>query len=893
MPKNATITSIVNTGAASVAYRILTVDLSWPSGKPPFASGAVSVPAIGTPPAYAQGTFDPAVWTDVTALVSEYRYNQDSGSSCDQLSLSVPAAWNCAVLAQVFREMRVILVQEQYFCVDPENPEEQISTGWLNRCWTLSDGYQESWQGGDHHYVVNAKDALKLANLEVLGSATGSAVYQADVVTVGTYSEHQQLTLVTEATDAWEYALALTPGSPSTTAIQPNWADAPAPQFWCHNARDFNGDPYGDPVPLAVGGAAVQAVFGEGIVRVGIGWARTAPGKGNDFSQGLGLHADEEADIRGVVSRFAHPATTDRTGRAVASDLATGLATVSVTGNVIRVDEELTGKPAGLTLLLRDGTGRRYRTITLEVGTGYTDITVAGTPPTIANGTACVYGDANLVTDFVTRLLTDCGYQMTSSGAALYLNPPSTPVIRGAATDIILPPMVYHDTDGTTALAAIDDLRRNGYVPPNWILRADANGQIFAGSISQLADGNAGIVPLAALSSIDYDRSDIGIATRVVARGIARQVDDLADVGKHPTVTIEDWTGDNALPSPAYTLTAAAVRSGASGQSYNFSLANLLTRNLPYPKNWSGKSLRPWGWFLSYEGADNHIAMEAAVALRAQWRGAVLAEITLAAESLVEGIEIHSPNAWRTDKQDWGGGFHNSSVYYVNDGVKELKAHADPQILTIEYYDAALASWYPLAANITCKVDAVGSEAVQRLQAEQFVPRQAVTTSRLRLVCNEPFFAEHRGTRSKIDYNATIGVWLTQVKIWSGAEIRGVAELGNAGNYNSELVADPWPAIAERMRSRSYILPEAVPWVGTQDDADWLAIEWLKEKTRDLAPRKVSVVRPDVRLWDTVSFDTPAGAEITGLVITCDHNQQGITSLTVVDYERPYFEELT
>jgi hypothetical protein len=775
------------------------------------------------------------------------------------------------------------LIQEKYS--DGTN-----TTGWINKFWGISDGYSESWNGNQHGYVVNAKNALKMANLEYLGTKTGSIVYQPDTIKVGTNATHYDMDLVNTATDAFEFGVCVTQGD-EDTAVHPNWADKPAPQFFCHNARDKDGTVSTEPIPLAIGGSAVNAVFGEGLIRVGITWARTSSDSNDvtDYSQGLGLTALEIPDIRCVLYRYAHPevleAVTFRTPLTVVTDIVEGLHVESSSAGQVVLNTAVSTH--GLTLLLNDGTGKRYHTTT--TGTSSATLTLSNTSVIVPVNTPVTYGDANKLTTIIQRMLLDCGYQQGDSEAALYINTPSVPMIAGAADDLILPPLVYKDTDKVYPIDALESMRQSGYIPPNYYIRADNDGQIIASSVAQLPALDSGIIEISAIPSnpgIEYDRNDLNIKTRVVARGIVRQVTDYTQVAG---VTIADVSEANGgLPAtPAFTLEGQALRSGGDHieGNYEYVLTDLFQRY--QAPSTDGMDLRPWGWYYANSNPANGIAN--VVSLVNQWKNIYLAEITLAESIEINSIEMWFPNPWLSDPVDWGLGYHTTDIYHYGPRmsyVLDKRAHYDPQTISIEYYDSDQESWMPLINNLVCPISMDSNEYVKRVESADFSTRESVISDKLRIFCVDPFFAEHGQT-----YHAIIGVFMSQFKVWGSTEIRGVAELGNAANYNSELSAEPWPTIKKRVRTRTHILEEAVPWITDSTKANWLALEWLKQMVQDMAPRKLSIIRPDVQLWDTVTVSTPGGDAIDYLVTATDHGANGVTGISAVSYNTPYFDE--
>jgi hypothetical protein len=866
MPKDTTITSIIASGNIRQRWRVLSIELDWPAGDPPYVNGDyITLPAIPTSPdVYDPETFDAYAWTDISHLVSDYHYSCDSTMPIGQLSMTVPLEWR-QDLGAVFREMRVILVQERY-------SDGTHTTTWKNRCWCLSDGFNESWVGGMlHSYVVNAKDVLKLANIENIGARTGSLVLQADLVHIGTFASKASLVLVNTATDAYEYAI--TSDGTAVGAIHPNWSDRPGPQFWVTNARDKDGTLVTEPVSIS--GDGVQAVFGSGILRIGKNYANTtsASGGATNFSVGLGIPAGTAPIVVGVLSRFAHPADPTVTP-ALPADVVDSLTVATSGAGTVTLSAPVTS--VGLTLVMRDGTGRRFQTVpSATPGTPTATLTLTNSTIIIAPGAAVSYGDANRLRDVIVRLLLPCGYQMADAAAPLYLHMPEVPLIAGQARDIILPPQVYLDSEKIKHIGAIARLREEGYIPPNYIVYATDTGQVRARSVTQAALNDAATIPITAIPinpGLQNERSDIAIVTRMVARGIARQVQDAT---QSTGTTIADVAStDGGLPDPAtYTynglaLSGKAVRGTPSGLDYQLTLAPLLDRGRAPSVDIT--SLAPWAWYIRYYKTWS---IDITQAIN-DWSDRALCEITLPDATLIDAIDIHAFNTWTAV---WGWG-----------QTDRRGSHNGGQAIGIDYYDAAQTAWLPL---VTYAYTPAEANATLRITKEQFDSRVAVTAQRFRIICRRAFCGYNRSRDEWYDH-FVMCVWLSQIKFWGSSELRGIAELGSADNYNGELASQAWQDIRTRLRSRTDILPDAVPWVDTQTYADWLALEWLKERCKDLAPRRLAVIRPDVRLWDTVAFTDPLGNEAAYLVLNTDHTSATTaqTGLLATNYDAPYLE---
>ena len=76
----------------------------------------------------------------------------------------------------------------------------------------------------------------------------------------------------------------------------------------------------------------------------------------------------------------------------------------------------------------------------------------------------------------------------------------------------------------------------------------------------------------------------------------------------------------------------------------------------------------------------------------------------------------------------------------------------------------------------------------------------------------------------------------------------GTAIFGETSPFNTS--ADK--ALAARMRTRTYTTPFIDEYATSQTSADAAALVWLKEKYREFRPLKVTAVRPDAWIRQTV-----------------------------------------
>lgn len=860
--------SILATGSMSVSRRVLVVAPTWPTTggdilNPPFPAGdTVTVPVIAEPVAlYDESTYSNAVWTNVTALVSDYEVTNDSSQAIGHVRLRVPAEWASADVAAVFQEMHVLVIQERYSGHDGAG--SALETDWEYRCFALVDGYTEVWDGGAHRYEVVCRDVLALASLDPLGSAAGSAAYQPDAIQEGTLASKVSLTYKGVASGAYEYYLESRGGYQ-----QPNWADRPPPMLWCTNAKSATDD-----VRLTVAGNAVQVVYGEGLLRISTSYAMTDPGTELDYTLGLGITSGQPA-VEGVVYRYAHPTLR---GWDAEPDVVDTLTVAASAAGSIEVTGDYSAYPGKLTLIVLDGTGARYSTtgITYNAGTGRSTIALYESGVTLAAGTLVRYGDANRVRDFARRLLLQSGFQCDDSTEPFYFSEPETQSIAGATRDILLPPLVYDDTDSMPAVEALDDLRRRGSIPPNYISYATREGQVVTKSVAQLADGHSGILEISVpVPPAAIVRGNAETTTRVIARGLPRIVDDyVAD--NVSSITFTAVTGADGLPAPAVSLEKNDYL-----PSYTWLSEDWIQRKT----NPRLRRLRGWAAHVSSDVTTR--------ALAAQWNGAALLDIELPAAVSIAAIELDVSNPWilgftagRFDILEKYGltrdpeYFNDSRDYIFKRPHRKgrLLPMCEPQSIAIFFEDQSSGQWMPLVSYVPSTMT---FPEVLRYERREFDTRAAVTTDKLRVVCIEPCVLQ-TGTYDEDWWYAGLGVFLSRIKLYELDELRGVAALGETAPFNTA----SWMTARNRLRTRTFVLPDVATWANEQADVDALALEWLKEFARDYAVRTLQAVRPDVDLWDTVRVTLPGGSATNYLVTGCVHSSDDKVRLSLQNYE--------
>lgn len=840
--------------------RLLTVAITWPDdGAPandaPFAYGdMVTVPAIPSPvTAYSAGTFSATTWTDVSALVhGSPRCSQSLGQACGEMTFMVAEGWEHGDLGDVFQENRVLLLQERWIGSGQD-------TDWFNVFWGLSDGYNEAWEAV-HGYSVRARDAMKLASLHTLGRAEGVEVYQADLVQHGTAASHVQLTLVNTAEDAYEYGLpARTSGNP-----HPNWAPTPAPQLWCHNIAN--------PVRLGVAGDAVQVVFGDGIVRVMKAWAAASPGSAGEEDYSLGLGVVGAPDIRGIVYRYAH-AEQAGYGGTVETDLIEDAEIVASGAGYVEIAGNYTAWPAKLTLVLLDGSDERYPTTSLAVSGANTRINLANSSVTLATGRHIRYGEANRARDVAVRMLLQCGYQRDDSAEPLYASA-SAPVVGGASLDIVLPPLTYRDDERRSPMDALEDLRSEGWVPPNWIPRANASGQVTVGSVQQLAAAHADIVPVTRLlPTASINRLDRQVYTDVIARGLVRQVTDAA---RATGVTVTDA---NDLPTPSPTPDHTQSVSAAQ-------LTRLVTPGAAYRVDDGTSPHRLFGWQMGSSNVDGRDT----AAWVEQWIGRTLVQVSLASAQTLYAVELDLSNPWAWA---WANGTPvadslvpttEAEFFAIMSGTQRNRnATFEPGAYAVQYYHAASATWRTLISYIKASPSEFPNKV--RIEYEGFDQKAPVETQYLRVLVMEPCVLEWGRQRGTGPYNVLVGAYLSGIRAWTASELRGTAVLGQTSPFNTA----GWLAVRKRLRPRTFVLPEPAPWAQSQTDVDELALLWLYEFARDLAPRQLIAVRPDIAPGDTISATLPGEASATEYLVDAVVRGEGnVVQLVAVDYTAPY-----
>jgi hypothetical protein len=536
--------------------------------------------------------------------------------------------------------------------------------------------------------------------------------------------------------------------------------------------------------------------------------------------------------------------------------------------------------PGGLTLILHEDAseaaaiGARYPTtgaIVYTGGTGRSRFALADAAAVVPVGAVLQYGDCNRARDVVLRWLLESGFQTTDSDAPFYCHAPEMPHVGGVNRDLLLPPLVYADTDRVTVMGAMEDLRQRAHLPPNYLLRADADGHVSCAPVEQLADGDPGILECGVLlPQISIDRTDREVVTRVVARGQARQVQDITQT--YPSGISYAWVTD-ATGLPAASLTTIVDEQSVLsrlGEDWQAALDDPAAHRL------RGRSAKP----TTQAAANTFIA---------QWHGAGLVDITFTAPERIDAIELDLSNSWQrvSQEQNWNILGKADNVRYGDAGKERWyrlpnyrhpnRAQIfEPQEIALHYEDPATGALVPLLSSVLGRYEYPD---VQRFEAGDFDTRQPVTTERLRIVCISPSQIQ-TGSYNDSWWWLGVAVWLTRLRIWRSEEVRGEAALGETAPFDTA----GWIAARNRLGTRTYVLPDVAPWAQNETDAGKLALAWLTEFARDLSQRRFSVVRPDLSVGDTAQVTLPGGSAINYLVPSVQHTHDLRTALGATNY---------
>ena len=273
--------------------------------------------------------------------------------------------------------------------------------------------------------------------------------------------------------------------------------------------------------------------------------------------------------------------------------------------------------------------------------------------------------------------------------------------------------------------------------------------------------------------------------------------------------------------------------------------------------------------------------------IRDLWQDKGLLEIDLGAEERISAIELDMTNPWAGAFAASNVGLVQSRVWGSNkwysipngdDGNRPTIFEA--QALQVQYWDSAQGDWMTLVSRIEGARQFVD---IQRVAADAFETRGEVTARNLRLVCLDPMVVE-MGTHDNDWWYAILAVALTRIRVWSSPEVRGTATLGSVapeGVVGWPFDTPAWRAVYDRLRRRTEVLAEAVPWAQTQGSVNGLATEWLKFRARDLAPLSLRAVRPEARIWDTVSVALPGETPATQYLVTGATHQ--VTQSSVIE----------
>lgn len=867
--------TIIDTGMLGVESRVLTTSIIWDDTFITSEVEGMSVPELIAENIISFSSTDwndpskfdsiTAKWINCTDLVSDYNYNQDSSMPISQLSVSVPEKWDTNIVSRLFREMRVIVIQEKYSSQEYITEGEVTTlvpyeTEWKNICFCISDGYKEPWNTKGHTYVVNAKGVLKLANLDIVGSNTGYLTQNPDVIGIGTAANKFQMTNIYTEDAVFVFAIPATNG-----AIYPNWSAKPSAQFWIYINNTY--------YPIAIANNAVTVSYGEGILRIGKIYCEADIGDNSNYASGLGLAVGVPPVIKCALFRTLLTNETEEAYELHSPPLVlppdivektlTGVnlntREITFSGLVLGIPNGAVATPVNLSIVIKDTTKSYPVRIVSVSGTVVTfGLTVIDSTLTI--GSVIVIGKSNSARDTFSNLFVQAGFRAGSNltQEPFLIYPAELPVMQGNSVDITLPPAVYKDTDDITIVGILSKLVSGGYLPPNWGIREYPCGAIKLTNALQLNIDDPETIPIKTLfPQIEMIHDDLRLATKVIARGIKRLQDDVC-LYQNTTLS-ENWGTDGWLPD--WNNKPAVLADTFPIGEYTTFMPDLTLLKNP-TRAASVLVIEQTPWAIRYKNGEPlwQLGGTAAAAIynKAEpFRNKIFLDISCT-KSQIEKIVLFHPN---------------STALYTT--YKTAMKAEFPQILEFHYKTEE--GDFVKFATVECKLTDIETTVTN-------FDVMPVITDTIRIVCQSPYI---KYNRRAVGDRILCAIFLYNIKIFQGGEIRQEAELGVTAPYNTAR----WVVERKRIRQRTFILPEAAVWAQDNETVASLALLWLEEKLKNYASISISCIRPDVQLFDTISFTLPTGKSASYLVTGISRDNTHVIKITCINYREEYFTD--
>jgi hypothetical protein len=389
-----------------------------------------------------------------------------------------------------------------------------------------------------------------------------------------------------------------------------------------------------------------------------------------------------------------------------------------------------------------------------------------------------------------------------------------------------IPPYIRHLEDEVTYLQALEDII-NSYAPPNYQIYIDRNGYVNAEEIVQKTTAD---LKIDIVSEHSVQNDDFLVYSKVITRG--------------KVVRAENIASHLAGTAISQYLDVPLVR--------GVSLLNVIDNSARTPKG--GVLWKVAGQRRQYGEYADLFCLDLGYASGSQQHE--IGEIEL--------IFPPFPSGERTYTQIFAIFYMDTDAYWAYHGAPPPPPVFPPK---------SSKGWKLLVDDFVCQEGEVS------FKENEFEDKRRVRARWIKVVAPRWLIVESRNSR-------THSIHLQEISIFSFEELRGEAVLGITAPFDTTF----YKQLRISMRDRTWLSPEAIPWLDNQTAVDNLAKKILNERYRIFFPVSVSTVNGDLMVRQTVELVDPRTGMLRKYLVKSASRvgsvsgASGVTA-TLVDYQ--------
>jgi hypothetical protein len=486
----------------------------------------------------------------------------------------------------------------------------------------------------------------------------------------------------------------------------------------------------------------------------------------------------------------------------------------------------------------------------------------------MAVGDALQMGDFNRVEDALRKVAVRAQFQERDSTFPFYFSFDPCPAVLAPS----VPPLRTTIFDGVTRLDLVEQIL--DAAPPNYRLIEKSNGELRA----QLFGFVPGATPthnLKATLDLNEDRSDYGVATRIISRG---------DSGDSINIALNKGAGGTSV-CRAYTLSGYAAPSRYSmGRVVTQSEADAIWRQVFNGNPKSPVVTLSGDWYRNdkydYYGTILYAWNPLTNVKRWTFEDVDLCAIDIGRSTSGSPIAIEAIDVtWFNQFLEGNMLKQTMYVYYMTEddyeAVYGVPAPGEPDETDTDYFPPADSTQWRILVD-----EFVLNDGQTVIESGDFVNGKAERVRFLKFKSGQAHYRFPLDTGDERE-RAIATVNVAEIKVYTSREIVAVAELGNVAPFDTA----EHKALATRLRRRTDVLDVNVA-LDSYDKTRNYGISELQERFTDFTPFSVVAFAPTVEVGDIVRLTHPETlVSKTYLVLAVSHQRNGVAKMQILNYD--------